>query len=286
MKKHTLALLLVLAAALAPASLRAQEPLSGFPEGETKPFHLELGAAWASFDTQAGLSVQNAQGIGAMLDFEQLFNLPANSATFSGTGWWKWGKKSYIELGWISFDRSGTRGLTEDITWGEYTIKANATVDASFKSREIYVGYRYDFWQDERVRVSGTIGFGLTKISGSLSASGQIVKPDGTVLSSVSDKEFSLSGPIPLIGFDVDAAVSPCVTATFTFRGIGINIDTISGNVISSYLGVKWYFHPNLGVSGGLSVDKQTLRHYDTGDYTARASFMQSGVKLYLIGSF
>lgn len=292
MKRTNLALLpvlvpvLVIAAALAPSTALGQEPLSGFPEGETKPFHLELGAAWASFDTQAGLYLQNAQGIGGMLDFEQLFGLPANSVTFSGTGWWRWGKRSSIEIGWISFDRSGTKTLTEDITWGEYTIKAQGSVDAAFKSREAYVGYRYDFWQDERVRVSGTIGFGLTKISGSLSASGKVVKPDGTEISGISNREFSLSGPIPLIGFDVDAAISKKVTCTFTFRGIGINLDEISGNVISSYLGVKWYFHPNLGVSGGFSVDKQTLRHYNTGDYDARANFMQSGMKLYLIGSF
>jgi len=286
-KRNPLTPVLVLAAALVTGgAARAAEPLSGFPEGETKPFHIELGGAFAAFDTQAGLGSQTGQGVGMMIDFEQFFGLSPNATSFSGTGWWKWGKKSYVEVGYIGFNRTGSKTLTQDITWGQYTIKANASMEAAFKTREIYVGYRYDFWQDPRVRVSGTIGFGMTRMTASLSANGTVVLPDGSVIPGIVDSSFTVNGPIPLLGFDVDAAISKKVTVTLYLRGIGINLDEIAGNIVSSYLGVKWYFHPNLGVSGGLSADKQTLHRFVTGDYTARASFVQSGAKLFVIGSF
>ncbi len=271
-------------ALLAPSSLGAQ---SNFSEADNGRIHLELGGMFASFDTQAGLSAtKSGLNVGAMLDFEQIFNVPVNKTTFRGDGWWRVGKKSRIDFGYDQFTREGQRTLTEDITWGDYTIKANALADGLVDVTNIWLGYRYDFWQEEHVRISGTIGIDYLNFKTSVSADGTVVKPDGTVLSGIRDAVFQVKAPVPLLGFQVDGAISRHFTAGIFFRAIAVNVDNVSGYVVWTGLGLRYYPLANFGIGTAVESESIRLKKYAKESYEAQATYAVNGLRFFVIAGF
>ncbi len=279
----------IAAAALAfalstPTSLSAQ---SEFPDAETGRLHFELGGMLASFDTQAGVSATGkAVSVGGSLDFERIFNVPVNETTFRGTGWWRVGKKSYIDFGYDNFSREGSRTLAQDITWGDYTIKGNAIVDGLVDTQNIWLAYRYDFWQEKHVRISGTIGIDYLKFKTGVSASGTVVLPDGSVQSGLTDSYYQLKAPVPLLGLQVDGAISRHFTAGFFLRGIAVNVDNVSGYVVWTGLTLRYYPLSNFGIGASGEVQNIRLKKYEGDTYSAKASYSVNGLRLFVIAGF
>jgi hypothetical protein len=259
-----------------------------FPEGAQKPFQFDLGTAWDSFDTVARMDYTRGGVLtaGTSVDFEKLLDVPVMEQHFRGTGQWRFTKVSYIQVAYESIRREGQRNLTEQIVWGDTKFGLGAQIDGKFNSNEAYLGYRFDAFRADNVRVGLTIGFSYWNIDSSLTGQGTATKPDGTVVTGSFEKAFSVKAPVPVIGLASEGAISKDFLFGFYARGLFINLTDVSGGEIQGGFNVKWYATKNFGVSLGVDITSVQLKKYVKDDQIFSAKYMFAGPRLSLAAAF
>jgi hypothetical protein len=280
-----LSVLLVSAALFAP-SVRAGEFADKIPD----LVWLDIGGTIDELTTSAALT--GANGVGASVDFEQIFDLPGSKTTFAIYGTARVSeKRRHVDFGYVNINRSGGSVLDQDITWGDYTIAGNATVDAKFNTEFIYGAYRYDFLNVEQVRISGSAGASYVNFQTGLSWNGEYWAPgsDPNVdppTTGSGSKGTSFGIPVPLVGFNIDWAIAKGLVFRSYSRFFRMNISGIDGGMYEGGVHLNWYFIRNLGI--GLGWDKTDIRlnEYQRGDSTVKANYTVSGIGLYATLAF
>lgn len=281
--KH-LRIVLAMALALVVPSARAAD----FGEGAQNRFQFELGGAWDSFDTEARLDVTRGgiASAGATIDFEKLLDVPVMETHFRGMGQWRFSKVSYIQFGFETISRAGRRVIDEEIAWGDVSYAAGAQIDGSFDSTEIYLGYRFDMFRADNVKVGGTIGFSHWDVEGALEGEGTLTMPDGSTQEGSFEKGFGIKAPVPVIGIVVDGAISKDVLFNFYVRALFLNLDEASGGTLSGGMNAKWYFTKHLGVGAGLDISTIKIDDYVKDDKRFSANYTFAGPRIFVAASF
>jgi hypothetical protein len=277
----------ILALGSAPA-LATDVAFSEFPEAVDKPVVIQLAGAWNSFDTQARLDVTRGglASIGTTIDMEALFGVPTTQWDFRGDGLWRISKRNYIEFGYSSLNRSGTRAIEGDVVWNGYTYKAGATVDGKFDNTYAYVGWHYDIFRADNVKVWAGLSIAYEHFQTGLSGQAQITNPDGTITKGAVFNDFSVGVPAPLIGLGFSGALSQHWTMDFYTRAIGFSSTDLAGSILETGLSFGWYPTKNLGVVGGIDFNKLSIRKYKNDNQTVSATYSYAGPRLGLIVGF
>jgi hypothetical protein len=242
---------------------------------------LDIGASVADLTTDVGLTGQS--GVGATIDFEKIFNLPGNKTTFMIQGTARVSEhRRHVDFGYVNIDRSGSRVIDQDITWGDYQIDAGGTVTSEFNTEFIYAAFRYDFLHLEPIRISGSAGLSYVDLGSSLSGVGNVNgDPAGSF-----DKSTSVGLPVPLIGFNVDWALTKGLVFRSYYRFFRLNTNGIDGGMYESGIHLNWYFIRNLGLGVGWDRTELRLNSYESGNDTLKADYTISGVGLYVTMAF
>ncbi len=244
-----------------------------------------LGGMAADAFTEAALSSTSA-GVGATINFEDVFDLPTSKTVARATGYWHFSDRQYLDFGYVDIDRSGRNILDEDVEWGDYVFLANGQVDAGFRTQFPYAAWRWGFLQLDQVRISGSAGISYLGLSATLKATGNVTDPDGNPISGTVEKEASIDFPVPLIGLQIDWAVHRKLMIEIYKRAIYIDAFDLRGGIDESAVRLHWYFSKHLGISGGLDRESIDIKEYRSGDATARFRYEVSGLALYLDFAF
>jgi len=280
--------LLAILACLAPGARALAAEGSDFPEAVEKPVVIELAGVWNSFDTQARLDVTRSGlvAVGTTLDMERLFGVPTTQGDFRTDGFWRISKRNYIDFGYSALNRSGTRALEEDVLWNGYTYKAGVSVDGKFDNYYAYVGWHYDIFRADNIRVWAGLSIAYEHVVMGLNGQASFTSPDGTITKGTSLNEISVGVPAPLLGLGVKGAISRSWTMDFYVRAIGFSSTDISGAIVESGLSFGWYPLRSFGVVGGADLTRFQLNKYRTGDQTVRAVYSYAGPRLGLVVGF
>ncbi|MCL4807683.1 MAG: hypothetical protein KJ062_07795 [Thermoanaerobaculia bacterium] len=259
-----------------------------FPEGAQNRFQFELGGAWDSFDTEARLDVtrDGVVSAGTTIDFEKLLDVPVMQTHFRGMGQWRFSNVSYLQFGFDTIAREGRRVIDADITWGELTYAAGGQIDGRFDSDEVYLGYRFDMFRADNVRVGATLGVSYWAVEASLEGEGKVTRPDGTFETGSFERGFDVKAPVPVLGIVVDGAISSQVTFGFYVRTLFLHTDEASGGTLSGGLNAKWYFTKHLGVGAGVDVNTIRIKEYVDDDRVFSAHYTFAGPRLFAVASF
>src|SRR5262245_3966395 len=107
---------------------------------------IDLGGSTNDVSTTAALTGQ--AGIGASLDFEDVFDLDETKDTFRMFGTWRISaERRYMDFGFVSINRSGGKIINEDFNWGDYMLAGGARVDVKLDTSFIYETLRNDCLQ-------------------------------------------------------------------------------------------------------------------------------------------
>src|SRR5512141_1747070 len=277
-----------LALAIVAVGFGSASAASDFPEAVDQPVVVQLGGVWNSFDTQGRLDVtrNGLVSVGTTIDMEQLFGVPVTQFDFRGDGLWRISKRNYIEFGYASMNRTGTRTVDTDIVWNGYTYKAGVSVDGKFDNYYGYVGWHYDSFRADNIKVWAGLSIAYEHLTTGLSGQAEITNPGGTVSRSVVVNDFSIGVPAPLIGLGFSGAISKAWTMDYYIRAIGFSATDIAGSVLESGLSFGWYPTKNFGVVGGADVNKINLRKYKNDTQTVSASYTYAGPRLALVVGF
>lgn len=261
---------------------------SDFPEAVDKPVVIQLAGVWNSFDTQARLDVSRGgiTSVGTMLDLEALFGVPTTQWDFRGDGSWRISKRNYIDFGYSELKRSGTRALETEIVWNGYTYKAGATIDGKFDNYYAYVGWHYDIFRADNIKVWAGLSIAFEHFETGLTGQAEITNPDGTITRSAILNEYSVGVPAPLIGLGLSGAISKSWTFDSYTRAIGFSSTDLSGSILEAGVSFGWYPTRNFGVVGGADFQRIALRKYKHNNQTLSASYVYAGPRLGLVVGF
>ena len=251
---------LVLAAAvvLAP-SLRAEAFANKIPDR----VWIDIGGAVNDLNTD--ISVAGTAGVGATIDFEEIFDLPGSKTTFQVQGTVRISEhRRWIDFGYVDINRSGGRVVQEDVQWGDYTFAAGGQVDARFDTRFIYGAFRYDFLHEEKIRISGSAGLSWTDLGAGLSGDGTYTPPSGPPVAGNFTVDENIAAPVPLIGLNLDWALAKGLVLRSYNRFFRLNFDDIDGGMYENGLHLNWYFIKNFGLGLGYDRIEVKINEYTT----------------------
>lgn len=289
MKRTSCALALGLAVlTFSPAAAGADVAFSEFPEAADKPVVIQLAGVWNSFDTQARLDVTRGgvAAIGTTLDLEQVFGVPSAQWDFRGDGSWRFSKRNYLDFGYSSLNRSGTRALDADVVWNGNTYKAGVTVDGKFDTNYVYVGWHYDIFRADNVKVWAGLSIAYEHFETGLNGLATITNPDGTITKSAVAADYSIGLPAPLVGLGVSGAISNHWTFDFYTRAIGFSSTDIAGGILEAGLSFAWYPTKNFGAVFGADMTKITIKKYRKDNETLSAEYRYTGPRVGLVFGF
>ncbi|MFI5371595.1 MAG: hypothetical protein ACHQ52_08560 [Candidatus Eisenbacteria bacterium] len=265
---------------IAPTIARAD-----FPSGVPDRFQIQVGGTLAIMDTGASLG-RKSGAVSGLIVFEDFFDIPVHKDFGRVDGSWKFCGRHYLDAGYVNIDRVGQRQIATDVDFGRYTFHAGAIVQGSFASRFIYAAYRYDFLQEDRVRISGSAGFSVERLAAGLSATGNVTDENGQAVSGEASQEGKITLPIPLIGLQLDWALAPRLAIQSYSRFFAINYAGFRGSQDDSAVRLYWYFTRNLGAGAGYDKIAINIPQISTGGYTARFDYNIQGWSFYLRGAF
>ncbi len=268
-----------LVAAFAPQTARA-EPFAG-----DVPDLVWIDVGGAFNDVTTDVAFRGPSGIGATINFEDVLDLPGNKTTARMLGTVRISpKRRHIDFGYVSIDRSGARTLDEDITFADHTIAQGAEVAARFSTQFMYAAFRYDFLHEDKIRISGSAGMTFLRVKASLVADGAFVTDSNGVpiTETVFRREGSQGAPVPMVGLNLDWALTKrLVVRTYT-RFFKLNLDTFNGGLQETGIHLNWYFVKNFGMGVGYDRTDLDVKELKVGNGNiVKAGYVVTGVGLY-----
>jgi len=280
MRKLAILLGLLSLPLLAPSPARADMP-GDVPD----KVRFEFGGMGANAYTDAAVGSKTA-GIGATVNFEDIFDLPENKSVARFDLSWHINKRQYLDFGYVKIDRSGSRVINEDVEWRDFVFTAGAKVTAGFNTEFPYAAWRYDFLQLEQVRISGSAGIDYLGLEASLAANGNVTDANGVPVTGEVDEKVSISFPVPQIGLQLDWALTKRLALKFYNRLLYANFAGIEGSIGQSAIRFYWYFSRHAGINVGIDKDTIDLKKYTSGDTVARFRYVVQGPSLYFNFAF
>jgi hypothetical protein len=246
---------------------------------------LDLGGMSSASSTQAAVG-STTTGIGATINFEDIFDIPEGDDVLRFAGSWHFAKRQYIDFGYVEINRGGSREIQEDIDWGDFVFEAGGRVAATFKADFPYLAWRWDFLQLDEVRISGSAGIDYLGLAATLEAEGNVTDQEGNAVSGKVSEEGSVRFPVPQLGLQVDWALTRRLMVKMYSRFMYVDFADARGSIRESAIRLYWYFSKHVGIAGGIEQERIDLKEYVSGDSKAQFEYDVSGLTLYLATAF
>lgn len=247
------------------------------------PTRVWIDAGWSDNEISTAAAFQGPNGIGATVDFEEVFDMPGSKSTARMFGTARISDaRRYIDFGYVDINRRGSRILDQDVAWGDHTIVNGSSVTADFNTAFIYAAFRYDFLHLEPVHISGSAGLTWINLSTSLSADGTINNPDGSTSTSFY-KRASTGAPVPMIGLNLDWALTRRLVVRMYSRFFRLNLSEFNGGLNEAGVRLNWYFAKHFGLGLGYDRTDLNLKELNVGDgNVVKANYYFSGASLFI----
>jgi hypothetical protein len=237
--------LLLLAGSLpAVASEVIKEEVAPLPAAEAIPKHtllndkvrITLGGFYAETNTTVRLDGNTA--LGADVNFEDLLGLGSRKLVGEANVYWRFGERWRLDVNYFNISRTGSRTLTQDITWNDkiYTIGTDVNSESKISDLRTTVGYSVF------KRLDKELGFGIglhwTGLRFSLEASG------------VGAQAKSVTAPLPVVTMYSNVALTDTWAMSSRLDWLSLNYDQYSGSIRA--VGFDFIYQPYTHVAFGV----------------------------------
>jgi hypothetical protein len=265
-------LLVTLLASLMSATAGAQtESIPNHPALSDK-FTFEVGGYYSRSSTQASLGPP-AGGAGVVVDFENTLGLEERNLSGIGGFLWRITDRWRLEVDYFSLNRSATRALETDVTWGSQTFVAGSTVDSKYDFSDIRVSGGYSFFKRRDKELGVGMGLHVAGIKASIQASG------------IGAEAKDVTAPLPVLNLYGMFALTNEWAMRFRMDWLSLNYDIYSGDLRSAAVDVL--YRPFRSVGFGLGMRTFVLDvDIDDSDWQGRARTTFTGPTAFMTVSF
>lgn len=260
-------------AAAAPAETAATETIPNNPILSDK-FVFEFGGYFARTSTGASLSGSGG-GVGAIVDFEDAFALEERKLVGIGGFAWRMTERWRLDVEYFLLNRTGTRTLNSDITWGGETFPVGTTVDARYNFNDTRVTAGYSFFK----RRDKELGIGLGLHVAGIKAS--VEDTSGAITA----QESSVKAPLPVVNLYGLFALTDEWALRLRTDWLSLAYGDYSGDIRSAAIDVL--YQPSRTIGFGLGMRNLVVDlKVDEPDWTGRIRTSYTGPTAYMTVSF
>jgi hypothetical protein len=241
MRFHRRFLMLSLLAAplLAAADEVPQHPLL------SDKVRVSLGGFYAESTTQARLASSNG-GVGADVSLEDALGLDTRALIGEAQAYWRFGQRWRVDASYFRLDRSASRALSADVTWGDNTYTAGTVVGSDFTVSDLRAALGYSFFrtQDKEIGVGG--GLHMTGFKVALDAAG------------VGARSESVTAPLPFVALYANIAFTDRWAFSARSDWLSLAYDKYAGSIRATAFDV--IYQPWQHFALGVGLHSLTLR--------------------------
>ena len=242
MKKSPIRFLLP-ALAVCIANAVPASPTAPTTNSDLPTFEIRLGAFLVSdIQTEMRLDSLLTGRIGSNLDFEKTLGGDSSLSVFRADVDWHFARSHEIAASWYDLKETGSRTLTESISFGDEEFPINATVESEFRTNLFKLAYGYTFNRGARHEFTGLIGAHVLSFEASIKSNASTREP-----------RFSVTAPLPAIGFAWTAHWSERFTTSVSLQYFGVSLDDgkYSGHFTDGLISAQYRFGRHWGLGAG-----------------------------------
>ena len=185
---------------------------------------------------------------------------------------WRLNNFHALEIGYFNVSRSGTADVPVPTPVGPVIFPIGATVDSSFDTKVLKLGYAFSLFHDNQKELSLFGGVHLSDISYRSSA--------GNL-----DVSASTTTTMPVVGARLNGRLSKRLSAGATIDYYNMDFNQISGRMINFGVFGEYLLTDKLSIRGEYRFYRQVVDSADP-DFPAQYAFEYSGPAVYLVGRF
>jgi hypothetical protein len=219
-------------------------------------FRLSLGAFSAESTTQARLGTSNG-GLGADVNFEDALGLEQRKLVGEASAYWRFSKRWRVDASYFSLNRSASRTLAADVTWGNNTYTAGTVVNSSYKLSDLRAALGYSFFRREDKELG---------IGGGLHVFGFKASVDAAGIGAGSE---SVTAPLPFVALYGNFALTDRWALSVRTDWLSLAYDKYAGGIRATAFDVV--YQPMKRFAFGFGMHSVTL-HLDVNNPNASAS--------------
>jgi hypothetical protein len=212
-------------------------------------FIVDTGWFFVSSDTTVRVDGETTGETGTDIDYDEEFGL-GDFDRFRGEVLWRFTDSGRHAIRGMYFEnnRSSTRNIDRDITFGDETYPVGASVTAGSDLAVFQVSYDYAFLRRENYELAGGIGLHMLDVGLSLAAT--LTTQGGSVTRSAAE-EASTGVPLPVLGLRGVWRPSHSFYLTGQVQYFYIEFDPYKGSLTDLKFTAVWQATDHFGVGVG-----------------------------------
>jgi len=237
-------------------------------------FRVSLGAFYAESSTTARLSPKTG-GVGADVDFEDALGLEPRSLVGEASLYWRFGEHWRLDIDYFRINRSATRTLGTDVSWGGQDFPVGASVNSTFNISDLRTSVGWSFFRRPDKEVGVSLGVHTTSLTASLENSGV----------GASSATSSATAPLPTVGFYGNFALTDQWAFTLRADWLSLSYDKYSGGIRATAM--DFVYQPFEHFAFGVGVHSLSLNlTVDKTDTQLKTHLLYQGPAAYVSYSF
>lgn len=225
---------------------KAEEPQDYHPEDlpwHARRFKVTAGAFFPVNNTQIQVGTNNGNH-GTEIDLENDLGFSKSSTSFMGTFDWRISRRSRLGFEFFALDRSSSKTLEKEITFGENTYNINTRVTALFDVQIARIAYGYAFLSKPKYEAGLLIGTHVLFAD-------MGIRVEANQASLERRESFNFTAPLPDVGVWGEFVLAKRWGLYVNANYLALKIDNIDGRIVSYNLALSYNVHQNLSLTAG-----------------------------------
>lgn len=246
---------------------------------ESTNFTLKIGGFFVtSIDTELQA---RKNGVGAIVDFQELFNMDKKAKLFRLEMEYKFNPKHRVEFSYYSFSNSNYSVVGKSFEYNGEKIDAGASLGVKFNTDTYKLNYAYSAYQTNRLDFSFRVGLHVTEVATGIEGVFQLTGDDRAF----KNESVQLTAPLPVIGLGIDYEIVSGVALKYRIDYFFLSYDDYSGTMLDTLLALEYHYNQYIGAGIGFNATNMNLNaKVDESDF--KFNHDNSGILGYLIFSY
>ena len=189
MREFAIAIVLLGCSTLGTASADERNPLAA-------KFIVDAGYFFMSTDMRVRVDGETTDSVGSDVDYDDTFGI-GDFDRFRAEASWRIAPRHLLRAMYFQNNRSASRSVERDISFGDETFPLGATVNARSELTVAQLSYEYAFLRRDNYELAG--GIGVHYVDMGLGLDATLVAQGGTASRSL-DENAATQAPLPVLG--------------------------------------------------------------------------------------
>jgi hypothetical protein len=240
MRECAIAIVLLGCSTLGTASADERNPLAA-------KFIVDAGYFFVSTDMRVRVDGETTASVGSDVDYDDTFGI-GDFDRFRAEASWRIAPRHLLRAMYFQNNRSASRSLERDVSFGDETFPLGVTVNARSELTVAQLSYEYAFLRRDNYELAG--GIGVHYLDMGLGLDATLAAQGGTASRSL-DENATTQAPLPVLGLRGLWRLPYDFYITAQVQYFYVQFDPYSGSLIDLKASLVWQFADHVGIGIG-----------------------------------